>query len=105
LYKSVVRSAAGANHQNKRVTYKPDVKEMIEKLDVTSNNVLRRKQRNRMMMKQAERGLRLARNFSFQLGHSSFLHEKLRTRIALKSVITRQITNAKFFKLKDSLTY
>jgi hypothetical protein len=35
--------------------------------------------------------LALARNFSFQLGHSSFLQEKLRTRIALKSVITRQI--------------
>jgi hypothetical protein len=41
LSRSVVRSAADANHRNKRVTFKPDVQQMIEKLDRTSNNVPR----------------------------------------------------------------
>jgi hypothetical protein len=41
LDRSVVRSAADANHQDKRVTFKPDVQEMIEKLNVTSNDVPR----------------------------------------------------------------
>jgi hypothetical protein len=40
--------------------------------------------------------LALARNFSLQLGHSSFLPEKLRTPKVLNSVITRQITKAHF---------
>jgi uncharacterized protein (DUF1499 family) len=41
LHRSVVRSAADANHQNKQVTFKPDVQQMIEKLDRTLNNVPR----------------------------------------------------------------
>jgi hypothetical protein len=59
LHRSVVRSAADANNQNKRVTFKPDVQEMIEELDVTSNNVPRsnlpkQKQGNTMMMRQSD---------------------------------------------------
>jgi hypothetical protein len=41
LHRSVVRSAADANHRNQRVTFTPDVQKMIEKLDVTSNNIAR----------------------------------------------------------------
>jgi hypothetical protein len=32
LHRSVVMSAADANHRNKRVSFKPDVQEMINKL-------------------------------------------------------------------------
>jgi hypothetical protein len=39
LHRSVVRSAADADHQNKRVSLKPDVQEMINKLDVTPSNL------------------------------------------------------------------
>ena len=42
LHRSVVRSAADASHRNKRVTFKPDVQEQINKLDtrqvVTNKN-------------------------------------------------------------------
>ena len=41
LHRSVVRSAADINHRNKRVSFKPDVQEMINKLDVMSCNVPR----------------------------------------------------------------
>jgi hypothetical protein len=39
LHRSVVRSAADASHQNKRVSFKPDVQEMIDKLDVMPSNL------------------------------------------------------------------
>jgi hypothetical protein len=39
LHQSVVRSAADANHQNKQVSFKPDVQEMINKLDVMPSNL------------------------------------------------------------------
>ena len=39
LHRSVVRSAADANHRNKRVSFKPDVQEMINKLDVMPCNL------------------------------------------------------------------
>ena len=39
MHQSVVRSAADANHPNKRVTFKPDVQEMINKLDVMPSNL------------------------------------------------------------------
>ena len=54
LHRSVVRSAADANHRNKRVTFKPDVQEMIEKLDATSNNVPRRNLPKQKTRKQNE---------------------------------------------------
>jgi hypothetical protein len=58
LHQSVVRSAADANHQNKQVSFKPDVQEMINKLDVMPSNLpekeVNRKQGRRMMMWQAE---------------------------------------------------
>jgi hypothetical protein len=41
LHRSVVGSAADANQRNKRVTFKPDEQEMIEKLDTTSNIIPR----------------------------------------------------------------
>jgi hypothetical protein len=41
LHRSVVRSAADANHRNQRETFEPDVQEKIEKLDATSNIVPR----------------------------------------------------------------
>ena len=42
LHRSVVRSTADASHRNKRLTFKPDIQEQINKLDtkpgVTSKN-------------------------------------------------------------------
>jgi hypothetical protein len=39
LHRSVVRSAADANHRNKRVSFKPDVQEMINRLDVMPSSL------------------------------------------------------------------
>ena len=39
MHRSVVRSAADANHRNKRVSFKPDVQEMIIRLDVMPSNL------------------------------------------------------------------
>jgi hypothetical protein len=39
LHRSVVRSAADANHRNKRVSFKSDVQEMINTLDVMPSNL------------------------------------------------------------------
>jgi hypothetical protein len=36
LHKSVVRSAADTNHLNKRVIFKPDMQERLDKLDNVS---------------------------------------------------------------------
>jgi hypothetical protein len=38
LHRRVVRSAANANHLNRRVTFKPDVPEILDKLDNRSSN-------------------------------------------------------------------
>jgi hypothetical protein len=54
LHRSVVRSAADANHRNKRVSFKPDVQEMIEKLDTTSYNAPRRNLPKQKTRKQNE---------------------------------------------------
>jgi hypothetical protein len=35
LHRCVVRSAADAKHQNKRVKFKPDVQEIIDRTDLT----------------------------------------------------------------------
>jgi hypothetical protein len=39
LHRRAVRSAADANHRNKRVSFKPDVQDMINKLDVMPYNL------------------------------------------------------------------
>jgi hypothetical protein len=41
LHKSVFRSAADANHLNKRVSFKPDAQERINKLDIGSRIISR----------------------------------------------------------------
>jgi hypothetical protein len=51
LHRSIVRSAADPLHRNKRVTFKPDTQEILEKLDTipgaTSHNENQPKQRSR----------------------------------------------------------
>jgi hypothetical protein len=51
LHRSVVRSAADPMHRNKRVTFKPDTQEVLEKLDTipsaTTRNENQPKQRSR----------------------------------------------------------
>jgi hypothetical protein len=41
LYRSVVQSAADANHWNKLVEFNPDVQDIINRLDVKSSTIIR----------------------------------------------------------------
>ena len=41
LHRSVVRSAADANHRNRRVSFKPDVQEIINRLDLKPSPITR----------------------------------------------------------------
>jgi hypothetical protein len=52
LHRSVVRSTADTNHRNKRVSFKPDIQEMINKLGVMPSNLPRNSHSKQQIKKQ-----------------------------------------------------
>jgi hypothetical protein len=104
LHRSVVRSAADANHRNKRVSFKPDVQEMINNLDVMPSNLpgnSHSKQKSKHKVRRQNNDV--AHRTRSKSGHSQ-QNVGNRTRSKLRAICNSSVSEV-FFPLYDVVTF
>ena len=100
LHRSVIRSAADANHRNKRVSFKPYVQEMIKQLDVMPSNLPGNSHSKQKVRKQNND---VAHRTRSKTGHSE-QNVGDRTRSKLQAICNSSVQEV-FFPLYDVVLF